>query len=171
MRSRTTIPLLIILLLLFGCSTDPALAPPAGEGPPAGAGKSRGRPGMPMGQYLHADFEAWGRQAFGQAYKLERAVRRFAADNEGFFPVSLGTPNAAGRTLRDYLPGGKLLWNIFTGVRSNPVFAEAASPGEVGYMAIMDPGGHPVGYTITAFGKDPGQFLVLQYVPPTPVGD
>lgn len=172
MKTISYIVLALSLTILGSCSLEQATSP----GPPLDqenpTDKSRGRPGMPMGQYLHANKEALGRQTFQSAYKLERAVWRYAAENDGEFPVTPYAPNKLGKSAIDYLPGGQQLWNAFTGVRTNPVDNAAAVSGEVGYVSIFDGQGYLVGYSITAMGIDyPYQFLELEYYPPRMNGD
>ena len=57
--------------------------------------------------------------------------------------------------LTPLLPGAALLENAFTGVGTEPQYAgAAATPGQVGIVAIVDAVGTNVGYTITGWGKD-----------------
>jgi hypothetical protein len=118
--------------------------------------------GEPSGHHLHADQEALGRQTFQNAYKLERAVWRFADDNNGEVFHFLGDTNLAGKTVFDYLPGKQRLVNPFTGVRSEPRDGFAGSRGQVSYAEILDLQGYLVGFTITAQGVYyPNQYLQL----------
>lgn len=43
--------------------------------------------GEPIGHYLHANKEALSRQTFQNAFKLERAFWKYAADNNGAFSM------------------------------------------------------------------------------------
>lgn len=156
-----------VAVMLGGCSDPGPVAVNDGQVPEPIGDKSRGRQGTPMGQYLHANMEARGRQAFQTAYKLERAVWSYAADNGGVFPHILGGENTAGLRVFDYLPGRKYLWNAFTGVRDNPREGAALHEGEVAYLPLHDERGYVVGYRITAQGAyDPPQYLTLDYVLP-----
>jgi len=84
---------------------------------------------------------------------VQLAVEDFAVQNEGIFA----------RNVEDFLPllpgnvlpgnEGKKLKNPFTGKATEPIDGTATSPGQVGYVPILD-GDIPVGYTITGFGVD-----------------
>lgn len=166
MKSIPYIALFMLMTMLAACSSDLPTTPVQATDPAGLTDKSRGRPGMPMGQFIHANKEALGRQTFRGATMLERAAWLYRDDNDGRFPSYAFAPNEAGMTLVDYLPGGNRLWNPFVGVRSNPVEGAASTEGEIGYMSIVDEQGYIVGYTITAQGvHDPLQYLVLEYDP------
>ena len=91
-----------------------------------------------MGHYLHANKEALGRRTFQNAYKLERAFWKYAAENEGAFTDAIWKPNLAGKTLLDYLPGKVMMRNPFTRARTEPGFGAAAYQGSVGFLDIRD---------------------------------
>ena len=167
MKSIPPIVLLLLAVLFASCSSDHPLASDSPTDPGTRTDKSRGRPGMPMGQYLHANKEALGRQTFQGAYMLERAVWRFAAENGGVFPSAVYDDNEAGKRLTDYLPGGNQLWNPFVGVRSNPLDGFADMAGDIAYISVLDDLGYIVGYSISARGVSyPLQYMELQYYPP-----
>lgn len=85
---------------------------------------------------------------------LQGALEEFAARNHGRFPVNvLEDTTEAGLTTIDLLPHGKMLFNPFTGQRSEPVDRRAASQGEVGYEEFVC-GSVCSGYTITGCGWD-----------------
>jgi hypothetical protein len=163
---------LAAILCLAACSGQDLSAPEPASSPtpqrmgatPSPDAKSTLENGMPrngdpIGHYLHANKEALGLQTFQNAYKLERAVWKYAADNGGVVPATLGDRNLAGKTLFDYLPGKRYLINPFTRVRSEPGYGLAAFPGEVSYLEIIDSMGYLIGFTISAAGAHTNQYL------------
>ena len=84
----------------------------------------------------------------GAAHTVQLAAEDFAVRNDGIYSDAAGD-------LTPLLPGAALLENAFTGNATEPVFAgAAATPGQVGIVAIVDAVGTNVGYTINGFGKD-----------------
>lgn len=89
----------------------------------------------------------------GAAHTVQLAAEDFAVRNDGIY-------SDLGADLQPLLPGGNLLDNAFTGAASEPTFAaQAAAPGSVGIVAILQ-GGVNVGYTITGCGKTPAQHIL-----------
>jgi prepilin-type N-terminal cleavage/methylation domain-containing protein len=80
------------------------------------------------------------------AHTSQLAAEDAAVRNEGIYPADVAA-------FDDFLPGGALLENPFTGDATEPVDGTAGSPGEVGYEPV-DENGVNVGYTITGYGKD-----------------
>jgi hypothetical protein len=85
---------------------------------------------------------------------VQEAAENFAAFNNGVYAGNLADQNLAGKSVIDYLPGGRLLRNPYTGAETEPVGCAAATPGQVGYVVIVDHTGTNAGYTITGFGRD-----------------
>ena len=85
---------------------------------------------------------------------VQEAAENFAADNNGIYAGGLADANSAGNTLIDYLPDGRLLRNPYTGAETEPVGAAAGTPGQVGYVVVVDHTGTNSGYTITGWGRD-----------------
>ncbi len=104
------------------------------------------------------------RRTWKSAYRVDRAAREFARDNDGWFATGIHDRNVAGKTLIDYLPGGHLLKNAFTELRTEPCDCSASYSGSVGYLTIFN-NGYPVGYTIDAMGVDSGEVLHIEYKP------
>ena len=83
---------------------------------------------------------------------LEAALEEFISFNDGACPVDIySDTNDLGLTLIDYLPGGELMENPFTGERTEPVDTVATEPGQIGYHPASD--FYPVLYYITGFGE------------------
>jgi len=92
-------------------------------------------------------------------YLVRDAAEAYAAANGGDYAAALGDPLSDGRTLIDFLPGGKLLHNPYIGVRDSPMGFSAGHQGQIGYEPfISDP---PYGYYITAIGAEIGIHLVI----------
>ncbi|MHA1154400.1 MAG: type IV pilin protein [Alphaproteobacteria bacterium] len=71
-----------------------------------------------------------------------------------------GQYSAAAADLTPLLPGGNLLENAFTKLRSEPQFGVAgALVGEIGVTVVVQ-GGANVGYVINGIGR-PGQILLV----------
>lgn len=115
----------------------------------------------PIGHYLHANREAQGRRTFQNAYKLERAIWRYIADNNGLVPNILGDTNLAGNTMYDYLPGNQPLLNPYTRQRTEPTEGSALYKGSVGYLSILDNQGYLIGFVISAMGEEPNRDLEI----------
>jgi len=84
---------------------------------------------------------------------VQEAAENFAAFNNGVYAGNLADHNLSGKSVIDYLPGGRLLRNPYTGAETEPVGACAATPGQVGYVVVVDGTGTNSGYTITGFGR------------------
>ncbi len=81
------------------------------------------------------------------AHTVQLALENYAATHDGIY-------SAAAADITPLLPGQGMLANTFTGAHSEPQFgAAAATPGQVGVELIVV-GGVPVGYRITAAGKN-----------------
>lgn len=162
---------LLTTILITACSDSGPSAPEAIETPAPQANKTAGlespaenephRIGELTGRYHHARQEALGRRTFRNAHKLERAILRFAAHNDGVFPRDLADRNLAGKTLYAYLPGKKALFNPFTRLRTEPGNQAAMSSGQVGYEEIYDLDGYLIGCRITAMGANTDQYLTF----------
>ena len=87
------------------------------------------------------------------SHLVQEAAENFAAFNDGVYAGNLADVDLAGNTLIDYLPDGQLLLNPYTGALTEPVGAPAATPGQTGYVVIVDHTGTNSGYTITGFGR------------------
>ena len=84
----------------------------------------------------------------GAAHTVQLAAEDFSVRNDGIY-------SDVAADLTPLLPGAALLENAFTGVNTEPVFAgAAATPGQVGIVAIVDAVGTNVGYDINGWGKD-----------------
>jgi len=86
-------------------------------------------------------------------HTVQLAAEDFAVQNNGVYAA--GVANFA-QSLPDTNGDGNAdqLTNPFTNVASEPVDGAAATPGQTGYVPIVDVGGVNIGYTITGFGKD-----------------
>lgn len=62
-------------------------------------------------------------------------------------------PSAQGDTVVDLLPGGFLIKNAWSGVRTEPRDGAAAQSGEVGFAAVLN-AGVVVGYRVEGYGKN-----------------
>ena len=87
MNRFLTTALLITSLGLTACSVQNPSSPESVSPPSQQSEKAtvvaKSRPaGIPIGRHLHSNMEALGRQTFQNAYKLERAVWKFAAENK-----------------------------------------------------------------------------------------
>jgi hypothetical protein len=89
----------------------------------------------------------------GNCDVLRAAVEAFAAESEGHYPRNLLTDTSSvGKRLIEYLPGGHMMFNPFTGKSTEPVMGPADSPGETGYALYG--GCFDWEYFITGFGRD-----------------
>ena len=87
-------------------------------------------------------------------HTVQLAAEDFAVQNDGVYAGDLADVTVpGGDTMISMLPGGALLENPFTKAATVPVGAQAAGPGETGYVVVDDAAGTHVGYTITGFGK------------------
>jgi len=83
---------------------------------------------------------------------LEAALEEFASFNNGACPIDIySDTNDLGLTVIDYLPGGELMENPFTGERTEPVDTIATEPGQTGYY-LKSPL-YPALYYIYGFGE------------------
>jgi len=78
-------------------------------------------------------------------HTVQLAAEDFAVQNDGVY-------SAVVANIIPMLPGGVALENPFTKAATEPVDGAAATPGQTGYVPIVQ-GGANVGYTITGFGK------------------
>jgi len=90
------------------------------------------------------------------SYITRDAVEAFAAANGGLYPLNSSQRIADGRQVVDFLPGGQLLVNPYTGSRTSPSIGSAAgSRGQTGYVTHFDTTfGLPLGYTIDCWNED-----------------
>jgi prepilin-type N-terminal cleavage/methylation domain-containing protein len=87
------------------------------------------------------------------SHTVQMAAEDFAVLNDGVYASDLSSTTAmSGETIVDMLPN-TFLENPFTRAASEPVDGAAASPGETGYVPIVDVSGTNIGYTITGYGK------------------
>ena len=93
--------------------------------------------------------------------KLQAAVLEFAAHSGGMYPNDLDQDRSLeGKSVLDYLPGDRVLWNPYENAWAAPVTHTADMPGDVGYI-VMDEfhtynhQGAPLGpaYVITGYGE------------------
>ena len=88
------------------------------------------------------------------SHTVQVAAEDFAVLNDGVYASDLSsTTTTSSETIVDMLPQNTLLENPFTRAASVPVDGAAASPGETGYVPIVDASGTSIGYTITGYGK------------------
>ena len=88
----------------------------------------------------------------GGAHTLQLAAEDYAVRNDGIYSDLAAD---VGPLLPSDPAGGNMLQNAFDGTWTEPTYAgAAAATGDIGIVAIVDPLGTPVGYTITGFGKD-----------------
>ena len=80
------------------------------------------------------------------AHTTQLAAEDYAVRQDGIYAPAVAD-------FDDYLPGGVLLENPFTGNPTEPVDGVAGSAGQVGYAPVAENGVN-VGYSITGFGKD-----------------
>ncbi len=88
-------------------------------------------------------------------HTVQLAAEDFSVQNDGVYAAGTGDALPNGNTMIDLLPGALSLENPFTKARTEPVNAQAANPGETGYVPV-DPDGDGIwdGYEITGFGRD-----------------
>lgn len=161
-----TISCIVTTLGLVACSgPDPVAPGPALFHPGSSIEKTQGQ-GEPMGHYLHANREALSRQTFQNAYKLERAFWKYAAENDGAFTDAIWKRNLAGKTILDYLPGKVMMRNPFTRMRTEPRFGFALGEGSISFLDIRDNQGYQIGFAIWAMGAGMEQTLeIVGYMP------
>ncbi len=96
-------------------------------------------------------------------YTVRAAVEAFAAENNGGYPLQTTHRTPSGNNLFDLLPGGVLLENPFTQIRTEPTDGLASLPGQTAYSAVIG-GLTAVGYAISGFGAD-SLIIVLSKLP------
>lgn len=167
--------LLLMLLAMGACSAGEPTAP-QGAYVVAGDRQDQGvetvEKSGPSGPTLQLDrgrVEVTGmtptQLTWKAANSVDRAAKAYAQDNDGWFPAGVSVRNAAGRNLIDYLPTGRLLVNAFTEARTEPSEGAAAYQGQVGYLAIHDNDGYPVGYVVSAIGINNEEALHIEHLP------
>jgi len=93
-------------------------------------------------------------------YIVRDAAEAYAAANNGVYATDpWGDALPDGRTLVDFLPGGRLLMNPFNGLRNLPVPGHASLPGETSYTGRTSV--EPYGYVIRGVGEDHDVILAL----------
>jgi len=86
----------------------------------------------------------------GTAHTLQLAAEDFAVRNQGIYSDAAGD---VGPLLPTDPNGGNNLENPFTRIYTEPVWAgAAATPGQVGIVAVVDATGTNVGYLINGWG-------------------
>ena len=155
------------VLFLVACTSDSPLDPDSEYSPVLADEKSADAPaGHPEGYVLHANQDAKTRRTYKDARILFRAALEFTEDNGGWFVRSPFHENLVGRRMIDYLPGGRHFKNAITGYRTEPQDRDAATPGQIGYIGVINSNGWLVGFIITAFGATPEDYLVIEYIGP-----
>jgi len=92
------------------------------------------------------------------AYLIRDAAEAFAADNGGIY-------SSHRSEILPYLPGGEVLMNPFTGIRSEPGIGLPGDPGELGYWAVLDSTGADKGYSIYGVGEDRTFIIEIHKLP------
>ena len=93
-------------------------------------------------------------------HTVQLAAEDFAVQKDGVYATDVGmdaTPS--GQTIVNMLPGAALLDNPFTKIATEPITGPAATPGQTGYVPIVQNGVN-VGYTITGVGKTAGTVVI-----------
>jgi len=88
-------------------------------------------------------------------HTVQLAAEDFAVQNNGVYATDVDadqTPAPASQTIVNMLPSGLRLENPFTKAVTEPVNGAAATPGQCGYVPIIQAGVN-VGYTINGWGK------------------
>jgi prepilin-type N-terminal cleavage/methylation domain-containing protein len=94
-------------------------------------------------------------------HTVQLAAEDFSVQNDGVYAGAFGDALPNGDTILDLLPGGNMLNNPFTRAATEPVNAQAAQPGETGYIGV-DPDNDGVfdGYEVTGCGKEAGILII-----------
>jgi len=79
-------------------------------------------------------------------HTVQLAAEDFSVTNNGVYAAAVANFQGA-------LPAGALLINPFTKAQTEPIDGAAGTPGQTGYVVVVDANGTNVGYTITGFGK------------------
>ncbi len=88
----------------------------------------------PAESFIEPTIEELETKVIENCQTLETALEEFASYNDEHCPVDIySDTNDLGLTLIDYLPGGELMENPFTGERTEPVDTAATEPGQTGY--------------------------------------
>lgn len=150
-------------ILAGGCASDSPTSPERGPS----VEKSSGSPADPLPGYVeHGNDTARTRLTFKDARILYRAALRYTADNGGRCASGPFQQNLVGRRMIDYLPGGDLLRNSFTGYRTEPQSMDRARiSGQIGYEGIAADG-LVIGFRITAMGATDDDYLEIEYIAP-----
>ena len=89
------------------------------------------------------------------SHAVQVASEDFAVQSNGVYAQDLSdTALLSGDTIVDMLPHDTFLTNPFTKAADVPVDGAAASPGQTGYVPVVDGSGAYIGYVITGFGRD-----------------
>ncbi len=102
---------------------------------------------------------------------VEQAARRFALNNDGYFPISVSDRDLSRNRMFDYLPGGRFLMNPYTGFCTEPIDGCAAVEGQSGYVVVYC--GETMrycGYCITGAGRNGEIICTLWHGPPEAEG-
>jgi hypothetical protein len=76
-------------------------------------------------------------QVLENCRRVKAAAEQFAKLTDGNYPADRTDLTPGGLTLVDLLPGGELLENPYTGLKTSPVNGGANSPGDVGYIGFL----------------------------------
>lgn len=93
-------------------------------------------------------------------HTVQLAAEDFAVQSDGVYAADVDADTTpAGETIVQMLPGQVKLENPFTKQPDEPDSVPAATPGETGYVPIIQSGVN-VGYTITGVGKTAGTLVI-----------
>lgn len=133
MRKLLCAILLGLVFLLPACSNEDTEIPSAPAGPTV------------------EELEA---RVLENSYIVRDALEEFRAHNDGVCPIDIyADTNDLGLTLIDLLPGGQLLENPFTGLRTEPIDTIATEPGQTGYYIYTQSIIVPFCYYINGIGE------------------
>ncbi len=134
MRNSLFIIMFCAILAMLSCSGDEAECPVAACEPSI------------------AELEA---RVFENCYTFRDALEEYTDNNGcGCYPLNIySDTNEVGLTLIDYLPGGELMENPFTGERTEPTIGIASEPGQTGYYLKSGYMPRPRLYYINGFGE------------------
>jgi prepilin-type N-terminal cleavage/methylation domain-containing protein len=92
-------------------------------------------------------------------HTVQLAVEDWAVQSDGLYPDNVDVDaTLTGETVVDILPQSALLQNPFTRAATEPVNGAAGTPGQTGYVPVVDGLGMNSSYDITGFGQ---QIVVL----------
>ena len=90
------------------------------------------------------------------------ALEAYALENDGEYPITDSDRNLVDKMLRDYLPGGMLLTNPYSGTETEPsIGAYAVAAGGTGCIARSNSEDKITGYRINGIGELAGEDIIL----------